>query len=90
MIKSRNCPICGEEIKFSYVVPERSYIIEQSEIVRDDAHEGIPWDNPYLKFYCSNDMEHDIDKDTIVYEKKFDEWHEEISNEFYEQNLYVA
>ena len=36
------------------------------KIIRDDAWEGPEYDNPYLKFYCSNDMEHDIDSEEII------------------------
>ena len=90
MITSRDCPICGKQIKFSYVVPDKSYIVEKGEFIRDDSFMDIPWSNPGLEFYCSNDKEHDIDKNTIIYEQKYHEWEEEIANEFYEQSLYDA
>jgi hypothetical protein len=90
MITSRNCPICGEEVKFSYRVPEKSYIIENGEIKRDDAFEGPIYDGAYFDFYCSNDRSHDIEQPTIIYEQTFDEWQEEIQDEFYRQNMHAS
>lgn len=75
------CPRCGSEIKFSYVTPERSFIIEDGKLKRDDAWEGPEYDNPYFHFYCSNDKEHDLGDGPEI-----DKWYEEIEHEF-RQNL---
>ncbi len=68
---------------FTYTVPERSYRIEDGKIKRDDAWEGPMYDNPFIDFYCSGDREHNIETRTILHEKDFYEWAEEIEDEFY-------
>ena len=90
MLKTRVCPECGNEIMFSYIVPERSYTIEDGEIVRGDAWVGPYYDNPHFDFYCSNDRAHDIEKISIIYERSLDEWQEEIENEFFKQNMLAS
>jgi hypothetical protein len=87
-LTKRNCPECGVEIKFSYIVPEKSFIIEDGKIVRDDAHTGGWFETPDIDFYCSNDRSHIIEKDDIVYEQTFDEWMEEVTDEFYRTDHY--
>jgi hypothetical protein len=72
------CPECGEDIKFEYIVPTKSYKIEDGKISRDDAWEGPAYDQPYLDFHCSNDKEHDIDTPEI------NEWADQIEKLFYE------
>ena len=74
-----NCPECGADIKFSYVVPEKSFKIENGVISRDDAWEGPGYDDPYLEFYCSNDKEHTIDTPEIV------DWSDKIESQYYMQ-----
>jgi hypothetical protein len=83
MITSRSCPECGSEIIFQYLSPKRTYRIEGGKFVRDDAWAGPLHDNPYLDFFCSNDKAHEIEKDSIIYEKDFFHWAEEIEDEFY-------
>jgi hypothetical protein len=73
-----NCPICTEEIAFSYKTPTKSFIIKVGKIIRDDAWQGPEYDNPYLKFYCSNDSEHDIDSKEVL------QWTEDIEKQFYQ------
>jgi hypothetical protein len=94
MITSRNCPECGSEIIFSYGTPIRHYKIgfgiKDGKFIRDDAWEGPVYDNPIFDFYCSNDKSHDIEQATVIYEQTFDEWEEEIQDEFYRQNMHVA
>jgi hypothetical protein len=87
MITKRNCPECGSEIVFSYETPSRCYAIKDGKIARDDAWEGPTYDSPTIYFYCSNDRSHDIEQSTVIYEKTFDEWQEEIQDEFYKQQL---
>jgi len=74
-----NCPECGSDIKFSYIIPTKTFRIENGKIERDDAWTGPEYDTPYLEFYCSNDNEHDIDKKEVV------EWSAKIEEEFYEK-----
>lgn len=88
-ISKRCCPECGEEILFSYVVPSKTYRIEDGKIKRDDAWEGIMYDNPSISFFCSNDKEHNIETPTIVYEQDFYEWAEEIEDEFYSRTIHT-
>jgi len=73
-----NCSICGSDIAFCYKTPTKSFRFENGKIVRDDAWEGPEYDNPYLKFYCSNDSEHDIDSKEVV------QWSEDIEKQFYQ------
>lgn len=79
MAKTKQCRVCNSDIVFCYKTPTKSFRIEDGIIVRNDAWTGSEYDNPYLKFYCSEDMEHDIDSDEIV------KWSEEIEKEFYEK-----
>jgi len=71
------CKVCGADIAFCYKTPTLSFRIEDNIIVRDDAWKGSDYDNPYLKFYCSNDSEHDIDSEEIV------QWSEDVEKEFF-------
>lgn len=80
MPKTKQCITCGSDIVFSYKTPTKSFRIEDGKIVRDDAWEGPEWDNPYLKFYCSNDTEHEVENDSEVIQ-----WSEKVENEFYEK-----
>jgi len=73
-----NCKVCGADIAFSYKTPTKSFRFENNKIVRDDAWEGPEYDNPYLKFYCSNDSEHDIDSKEVI------QWTEDIEKQFYQ------
>lgn len=74
------CKVCGSEIKFSYIVPEKSYkVSDELKIERDDAWEGPAYDDPYLSFYCSNDKEHDIDSVEI------NEWADKVETQYYKQ-----
>ena len=75
------CKVCDADIAFCYKTPTKSYIIENDHIIRDDAWQGVEYDNPYLKFYCSNDSEHDIDSEDIVL------WSSEIETKFYDENI---
>jgi len=81
MIDNFYCPLCSHEIKFSYITPERSFIIKDGKLKRDDAWKGPEYDNPYFHFYCSNDKEHDLGDSEIL-----DKWCEDIEYEF-RQNL---
>ena len=90
--KSRYCPECGGDIKFSYVTPEKSFEIDSSgDIVRDDSWVGVGpvWDDAHIEFYCSHDREHDIDNNRSE-DDKFEEWQEEIINEFYRKNMHTS
>jgi len=73
------CKECGAEIVFSYITPDRSYRIEDNKIVRDDPWEGPEYDDPYLDFHCSNDMEHDINTQEV------DEWADKITELFFKE-----
>ncbi len=79
MLKTKQCSTCGSDIVFCYRIPTKSFRIEHGNIVRDDAWEGPEWDNPYLKFYCSNDIEHGVEDKDII------EWSGEVEKEFYEK-----
>ncbi len=87
MLTNRKCPECSADIKFSYMTPERSYRIEDRKIISDDAWNGPMYEDPYFEFYCSEDRGHVVDVDSIEYERSFDEWGEEIVDEFKRKNL---
>ena len=76
-MKNMQCPVCKEDIIFCYKTPTQTFTIEDGEFKRDDAWQGPEYDNPYLKFYCSNDMEHNIETEEIL------KWSEEVNSEFY-------
>lgn len=79
MIKTKQCQICGADISFCYKTPTKSFRIEDGKIVRDDAWVGLMYDNPYLKFQCSNDTEHEVENEDIL------EWSEKVEEEFDEK-----
>lgn len=75
-----NCPVCGSEIVFDYIVPIKSYRVDKDlNISRDDAWEGPAWDAPTLDFHCSNDKEHDVDTPDI------NEWADRVEEKFYSE-----
>ena len=90
MLTMRRCPECNEEIKFTYGISDRTFTIKNGEIVRDDSWVGNGHDGPYFDFYCSNNKGHDIETPTVVYEKTFEEWAEEIENEFIKKGMYAS
>lgn len=87
MIKSRDCPICGGPIMFSYVRPEFEFNIEDGKIVRDSNQDLWNGKDPYLDFHCSNDGTHDLEGPLLVDASHLaqTEWEESISEEFYEK-----
>jgi len=78
MLKTKQCSTCGSDIVFCYKTPTKSFRIENDKIIRDDAWTGSEYENPYLKFYCSNDMEHPVENDSEVIQ-----WSEKVEEEFY-------
>jgi hypothetical protein len=62
MLKNKKCPECGGDIIIQYVVPTKSYRIENGKFVRDDAWVGGSFDEPEIRFVCSNDIEHEYDE----------------------------
>lgn len=79
MIKNKQCKVCGSDIVFCYKTPTKSFRIEDGKIVRDDAWVGLMYDNPYLKFHCSNDTEHSVENQDIL------DWSEKVEEDFYEK-----
>jgi len=65
-------------------------MIKDGKIIRDDANSGQFWDSPSFYFYCSNDNAHDIETISIIYERSYSEWEEEIIDEFNRQALYAS
>jgi len=82
ILEDKYCPVCRADIKFSYVVPERSFIILDGKIKRDDAWRGPEYDNPHFIFYCSRDRE-----DKLPGDDEFNKWMEEVEHEVFRQNL---
>ncbi len=79
MTQNKQCEVCGSDIIFRYKTPTKSFRIEDGKIVRDDAWIGLMYDNPYLKFLCSNDTEHKVENEDIL------DWSEKVEAEFYEK-----
>ena len=90
MLTIRRCPECNKEIRFSYSISNRTFSIKNGKIVRDDAWLGPGYDSPSFDFYCSNDKGHNIEVETVLYEKKFEQWAEEIENEFIDKGMYAT
>lgn len=65
-MENKYCPICNEEILIQYVVPIKTYRIENEKFIREDAWTGDGYDNPSLEFICSNDISHELDNDDIL------------------------
>ena len=87
MIRQMDCPICGGPIMLEYIRPDLYFYIENGKIERDDNNDMWEGKNPYLRFRCSNDSEHDIESKTIIDDPEdtslFD-WMQEVQNEFYD------
>lgn len=58
MIKERACPICGGEINFKYVTPDKNFSILNGVIEHDTNN--LCWEEEGLVFQCSNDSTHDL------------------------------
>lgn len=82
MIERRQCPVCGGEIVFSLITPERNFYINNSgHFEEDDNNLYMIYNGTYksfLEFYCTNDREHNLDLD-----KGFEKWNEGISEIFF-------
>lgn len=85
MAKSRDCPICGGQIMFTYVRPDFEFYIEGGKIKRDTNTDLWHGKNPYLEFHCTNDRTHDLNQPALVDPSLFEqqEWEEDVENEFY-------
>jgi len=59
-MNNKFCPVCGAEIIFEYITQVRTFKIDAGTIVRDDAWQGSPWDDPLLQFRCEDDPSHDL------------------------------
>ena len=81
MVTTKQCSICGSDIVFCYKIPTKSFRIDDGKIVRDDAWVGAEYENPYINFHCSNDIEHDIEGQDMI------NWTEEVEEEFYKKIL---
>ena len=58
MIRERDCPICGGDINFKYVTPDKNFYILNGEIEHDTNN--LAWEKEGLVFQCSNDATHDL------------------------------
>lgn len=58
MIKERDCPICGGQINFKYVTPDKNFYILNGAIEHDTNN--LCWEEEGLVFQCSNDSTHDL------------------------------
>lgn len=85
MIKSRDCPVCGGPIMFSYVRPDFEFYIENGKIVRDKNEDLWFEKDPYLGFHCSNDRNHDLEQPQLTDPKSDSQldWQQTIREEFY-------
>jgi len=82
MIERRQCPVCGGEIVFSLITPERNFYINDNGHFDEDDNNLYMFYNgtykPFLEFYCMNDREHNLDSD-----KGFEKWSNEVSKIFF-------
>ena len=89
MIRSRDCPICGGEIMFTYVRPDFTFYINEGEIERDSNNDLLEGKDPYLKFRCVNDDLHDINTPQEGrLPDSMQDWIEEVTKKFYEEGHY--
>ncbi len=85
MVDQRYCPICGGEIMFSYVTPDRDYYILEDGMIERDTNKQL-WDgDSHLEFYCENDRTHDLGTAPSITEYRHAQqgWEEKIIEEFY-------
>jgi hypothetical protein len=87
MIKSRDCPVCGGPIMFSYERPNLDFYIEDGKIVRDTNRDLWYGKDPYLAFYCTNDITHNLEGPMLVDSSSSaqSDWETAIEEEFYEK-----
>lgn len=58
MIEKRYCPVCHEELLVQYVVPTKTFCIDESgNLSREDNNLT---DLPYVEVICSSDAAHEI------------------------------
>ncbi len=88
MTEPRDCPVCGGPIMIEYIKPDMFFNIENGKLVRDTNHDLWDGTDPYLRFVCTNDSEHDMEAKTIMddpEDRSLMEWMEKIEEEFYEK-----
>ncbi len=86
MIENKWCPLCGKEITFSYMRPDYYFDIVKGKIERDTNNDLWEGKDPYFKFHCSNDREHNIDDHSNPQDEiEFILWTETVEKEFYEK-----
>jgi hypothetical protein len=73
------CPECGGEIGIDYVHPTKSFLMTDEE--KFERNDNNLSDDPYLRFYCTNDREHDIGIKEVM------DWEIEIEDEFKKQGM---
>lgn len=85
MIKERECPICGGEINFKYITPNKNFYILNGVIEHDSNN--LVHEEEGLVFQCSNDATHDLygggDNPEISLEQE--KWEDYIELEFKEK-----
>jgi hypothetical protein len=85
MIKGRDCPICGGDINFRYVTPDKNFYILNGVIEHDSNN--LVYEEEGLVFQCSNDATHDLygggDHPEISLEQE--KWEDTIDFEFKEK-----
>ena len=91
------CPECGGTIIFDYIVPKKTFSLnENNELKRVDQNEILQpaGDTPYTIFRCENDYEHNIETAEIItwvnkVEKRFYEKKNIISKDLAQKGLYT-
>jgi hypothetical protein len=79
-LKKIYCPTCGEEIYLRFVRQSFTYAVDEKRAPYPFKRvDNIIDDSSYLEFFCSEDIEHNID--SIEIEK----YKEEIERVFYEK-----
>lgn len=72
-LERKVCPICGEDIMFSYSRPNRYFYINENGDIEEDENAQLSEGNGYSHF-CSGDMEHDVDDAFKIKMEPIDDW----------------
>lgn len=87
MIRERACPICGGDICFKYVTPDKNFYILNGAIEHDTNN--LVYEDEGWVFQCSNDATHDLhgsgDNPEIGLEQ--DKWEAYIEHEIKESHI---
>jgi hypothetical protein len=81
-LEKKVCPICGEDIIFRYSKPDRYFYINENGDIEEDLNNQLYLDYEY-SYFCSGDMEHDVDGAFRIKLEPIDDWVDEVEERIF-------